>query len=105
MREFQAFAAELLLSPGELLDVDDFNLYVDDVADSSARQFLDVLDTLELRQHVTETTHKRGHTLDPVITRKEDSIVPQGSLWVDPLGPSYSLDHFPVYRLCGESGM
>ena len=49
MREFQDFAAELLLSPGDLLVVGDFNLHVDDVADSLAHPFLDVLDTLDLR--------------------------------------------------------
>ena len=50
MREFLDFAAELLLLPGGLLVVGNFNLHVDDVADSSARQFLDVRDTLDLQQ-------------------------------------------------------
>ena len=55
----------------------DFNLHVDLVhpgvlTNSQAREakeFLDMLTSMDFTQHITEPTHKRGHTLDLVITK------------------------------------
>ena len=46
-----------------LLIVGDFNIHVDNSNDATARQFLDLLDSLDLVQHVSEKTHANGHTL------------------------------------------
>ena len=47
----------------------DFNIHVNKTIDARARSFVDVLDTLELKQHVTGSTHNHGNTLDLVISR------------------------------------
>lgn len=36
--------------------------------DSITEEFLNLLDSMDFKQHVTEPTHNRGHTLDLVIT-------------------------------------
>ena len=47
----------------------DFNIHVDDDNDISARRLLKLLDAFNLQQHVTTSTHARGHTLAMLITR------------------------------------
>ena len=51
-----------------LLIVGDFNIHVDNSNDTTARQFVDLLDSFNLVQHVSEKTHANGHTLDLVIS-------------------------------------
>ena len=40
-----------------------------------ATNLLDLLDSLGLCQHVTQSTHELGHTIDLIITRQSDSII------------------------------
>ena len=67
LNEMTYFLTSLAVRPGELLVTGDFNIHVDDTNDPNSRRFLDILDSLNLVQHVTEPTHKAGHTLDLVM--------------------------------------
>lgn len=58
-----------------LLIVGDFNIHVDNSNDATARQFLDLLDSFDLVQHVREKTHANGHTLALVISNAMDHFV------------------------------
>ena len=58
-----------------MLIVGDFNIHVDNPNDTTARQFLDLLDCFNLVQHVSEKTHANGHTLDLVVSNKMDHFV------------------------------
>ena len=40
------------------------NVHVDDSYDPDATELLDLLDSLGLCQHVTQSTHELGHTID-----------------------------------------
>ncbi|PFX17927.1 Transient receptor potential-gamma protein [Stylophora pistillata] len=51
------------------------NIYVDDKVNSEALNFLDVLESLGLQQHVNDPTHIHGPTLDLIITRIADNII------------------------------
>ena len=53
----------------------DFNLHLDNPQDSNVSRFLDILDSVNLLQHITTPTHKRGHTLDLLISRAEENLV------------------------------
>ena len=55
--------------------VGDFKIHVDDANDPEAAIFLDLLDSMNLKQLVTGPTHERGHTLDLIITRATDTVV------------------------------
>ena len=48
----------------------EFNFYVDNNCVVDASRFCSVLDCCALVQHITDSTHKRGHTLDMVISRE-----------------------------------
>ena len=68
----------------------DMNIHVDIPSCHSASEFLQLLDCVNLTQHVDVPTHTRGHTLDLVIT---DSAAPINKLCVYDLGVS---DHMAV---------
>ena len=58
-----------------MLIVGDFNIHVDNSNDATARQFLDMMDSFNLVQHVSEKTHANGHTLDLLISTGMDLFV------------------------------
>ena len=55
----------------EMLIIGDFNFHMDDTADRYATQFESLLELFNLKQHVTVPTHRSGHILDLVISRKD----------------------------------
>nr|XP_054768161.1 uncharacterized protein LOC129275690 [Lytechinus pictus] len=57
------------------LIVGDFNIHVDNTSASYVRTFLGSLDSLGFQQHVQEPTHRAGHTIDLIISRRVDDIV------------------------------
>ena len=52
----------------------DFNIHVDIHDDPHAVRLVELLQSFDCLQHVTEPTHKAGHTLDLVITRSDNKI-------------------------------
>jgi exonuclease III len=73
--EFSNYLESLLLSKEPLLISGDFNIHIDDAADADSFKFQDLLESVGLRQHVTQATHTHGHTLDLIITRCSDQII------------------------------
>lgn len=51
----------------------DFNFDVDVRNDHYASRFIDILESLDLKQHVTESTHVSGHTLDLLVITRADA--------------------------------
>ncbi len=66
--EFSEFLAIIHTSYNRILITGDFNLHVDDTSDAISREFLNLLNCLDFKQHITQPTHNRGHTLDLVIS-------------------------------------
>lgn len=50
----------------------DFNFHVGDPEDTNASTLMDLLNSMDLVQHVGSSTQVSGHTLELVITRKMD---------------------------------
>ena len=46
----------------------DFNLHVNDISDTNAQQFIDMVEASGLKQWIDFRTHKQGNTLDLIIT-------------------------------------
>ena len=53
------------------------------------RRFVDILESYNLRQHVTGATHISGHTLDLAITRSNDTFLSGISIF-DPVISDHS---------------
>ena len=100
LAEFSAFMETIILVPEPLIIVGDFNIHVD-CSDgcNDASNFLDLLQSFGLTQHVTGPTHEDGHTLDLIITRSFDKVVS-----TNPVIDTYVSDHASVLcnRDCGK---
>ena len=72
--EFASFPESLSITSTSLLITGDFNFHDDVNHDQNARRFLDLLDTFNLKEHISTPTHRSGHTLDLIITREDDKI-------------------------------
>ena len=75
LSEFKVFMESVLTYSGRLLIVGDFNIHVNKPDGEGVAKFLDLLDDMNLQQHVVGPTHEKGNTLDLVISRKGDSLV------------------------------
>ena len=85
--EFTTLLESVAIFQSEVIISGDFNIHVDDTNDRHGRRLLDILDSFDMVQNISVPTHKGGHTLDLVITRRNS---PPMGFRVDP--PVYS-DH------------
>ena len=53
----------------------DFNIQMDNETDTTARDMKDLIYSFNMDQHVNHVTHKKGHLLDLVISRAENSLI------------------------------
>ncbi len=53
-----------MLAADRVLIVGDFNIHVDNEKDALGSAFIDILNSIGVRQHVSGPTHSRNHTLD-----------------------------------------
>ena len=72
--EFASYLAHIVTASGYLLIVGDFNFHVDS-QNNAVRRFTGLLHSFNPRQHVNDSTHTNGYTLDLVITKKEQSFI------------------------------
>ena len=75
MDDFSSLLETLTVGSSHLLLAGDFNFHVDDIHDHDAITFLNLLNLHDLQQHVHVPTHVSGHTLDLVISRRDDDLV------------------------------
>ncbi len=73
--QFSEYLESVVLSPGYLVILGDFNIHVDDPKCSNGNRLKDMLSSCGLTQHIDEPTHKDGHTLDLVITRDSEPVL------------------------------
>ncbi len=69
IKEFADFLSELVLTADRVLIVGDFNIHVDNEKDALGSAFIDILNSIGVRQHVSGPTHSRNHTLDTMGSR------------------------------------
>ena len=72
LQEFQIYVDHHVSTSGKLLITGDFNFHMGDTKSLDAKKFKDLLEGLNLEQHVHEPTHSHGHVLDLVITRCDE---------------------------------
>jgi exonuclease III len=91
LSDFSAFLSLATTNPHEFLITGDFNIHVNNQSDSHAKQFLDLLASHSLQQHVSFPTHDKGNTLDLIILPTHSSLHPV--ITSSPTSPS---DHFLI---------
>ena len=73
--EFAEFLSLLHTQHDQIILTGDFNIHVDIPSDPIANEFLHLLDSMGFTQHVSGPTHKKGHTLDLVITKNLNTTI------------------------------
>ncbi len=72
IKEFADFLSELVLAADKVLIVGDFNIHVDNEKDALGSAFIDILNSIGVRQHISGPTHSRNHTLDLILSHGID---------------------------------
>ena len=67
--KFPILLESLATASGSLLIAGDCNFHVNDVRDTTATRFLQLIESFNLKQHVCEPTHRIGYILDLLITK------------------------------------
>ncbi len=73
IKEYGDFISELVLAADKVLILGDFNIMVDNEKDAlGSAFFLDILNSIGVRQHVSGPTHCRNYTLDLILSHGID---------------------------------
>ena len=72
--EFAEYMESVIVSKEPLIITGDFNFHVDDGRDTDACNFMDMINSLGLDQHMKGPTHRSGHTLDLIMTRNTGEV-------------------------------
>ena len=90
--DFSSFLSFATTTPHEFIITGDLNIHLDNPADTLTSQFLSLLSSFNVSQHVHFPTHNKNHILDLVITSSDTSLASAVSY------THWSLsDHFPVF--------
>ena len=90
--EFTDYLELHIATTTQLALLGDFNIHINKTDDRDTVEFNNLLDQVGLVQHVSDATHRGGHTLDLVLSRSQDTIV-QDTHAEDHGFP----DHYPVF--------
>ena len=91
--EFSILLEQVVLSSGYLLIVGDFNIHVDDLGNPESAKFLALIESFDLKQMVSSSTHIDCHSLDLVIVRNSEPLGPVVN--IETIDPVLS-DHLAV---------
>ncbi len=73
IKEFADFLSELVLAADKVLIVCDFHIHVDNEKDLLGSVFIDIPNSIGVKQHVSGPTHCRNHTLDLILSHGIDA--------------------------------
>ena len=90
IEEFPSFLEHCNTIKGSPVIVGDFNIHVDVPTDPLTTRFTALLNDFGLHQAVTFPTHHKGHTLDLVISRRDEDLLMSTT-------PNYTLDFSDHY--------
>ena len=69
-KEFKDLLSKHIHHSHELVLVADLNIHLNKPNEPDTAHLLDILDSMDLTQHINEPTHIKGNLLDVLITRK-----------------------------------
>ena len=72
IREFTPFIEHYAMSSSRFAILGDFNIHWDKPSDSHVKRFMELIDSLNIIQHVQEPTHIDGHIIDLIFTRADN---------------------------------
>ena len=73
--EFSILLDEISIIAHGILILGDFNIHMDVAQNPTTRLFKDITTAFNPVQHVSDSTHENGHTLDLLLSRPGDFII------------------------------
>ena len=70
--EWDRFIDQHTIKPGPLIIMGDLNIHIDNTTNADARRLINAVSATGMVLHVREPTHRKGHTLDVLMTRSTD---------------------------------
>ena len=95
LTEFEEYIDRNATTAGKLLVIGDFNIHMESEENAATANFCELLQNLNLLQHVKGSTHIHGHMLDLVLTRATENLVTGTDL-----RPSGLSDHYQIIVRC-----
>src|SRR5271156_6368890 len=92
--EMSSLFEDLASSTSELLITGDFNIHVDIPLDPFSKSFSNLLETFDLKQHITFPTHNHGHTLDLLVARSNSIIISDLDYTIPCISAHYAIMSF-----------
>ena len=74
IEEFEELLETYTILHDDFLIAGDVNIHVE-TDENPSRKFKNLLDTYDLKQHVTDPTHIKGHTIDIIISPNKDKYI------------------------------
>ena len=71
LRELGAYLSDICVLKDELFITGDLNYHLDNSHNPDTREFISLISAFNLRSHISVATHKAGHSLDAVISRRD----------------------------------
>ena len=99
LHDFEALLMENVSVGCDVMYIGDFNIWVDDPDNSDANNFNEILETYNLRNFVTKPTYGSGHTLDLIITGKDDRMIESINVEEAPTFSDHMLVTFEIKSL------
>ena len=90
-KEFTELLNLYAVSHEDIIIAGDSNIHME-TEDTSAKQMKELLNLYDLKQHVEEPTHVKGHILDIVITPNRESLVMDMNVTEIDLSPHFLID-------------
>jgi hypothetical protein len=91
LKEVELLFAEQASSTQTICILGDFNLHWEKQMDTHVAKFKAILESLGLQQHIGVPTHRCGHTLDLVITQRDDTFLRDITVVNDHLSDHHSI--------------
>ena len=95
LEEFENYMDHHSVSPGKLLIVGDFNIHMETTCNNIVRKFKQTFISRNLVQHISTSTHVKGHLLDLVLSRSDEELVSEVNVETGMFS-----DHFPIVIKC-----
>ena len=73
--DFTLLLESLASSTERLIIVGDFNIHWDDLENQERIKLADLLDMFGLEQHISQTTHSKGHILYFIVSRQSENVL------------------------------
>ena len=90
INDFTAYLEQLIVTNGQLLITGDFNIHLDG-SSKECSDFMVLLRSFGLIQHVRVPTHTAGHTLDLLITKCDNIMKPSVMVFDQCISDHYTL--------------